>query len=202
MARQQKMQAWGLVGFVMLLILIDQAIKFYVKLNFQLGEVRPLLGSWFSLCFVENNGMAFGIEWFDKLFLTIFRVVAVIVLVYYAVRLIKQNTRTSYLLTIGMVIAGAMGNIIDCMFYGLIFSDSYGHVAQLVPFGTGYESFMYGRVVDMFSLSFFPPIFNFADSCITVSVFLIILFFRNELNSTLESKDNQSDKEEQTIENQ
>lgn len=188
MDKTKKRQLWGLIALVAVMLLLDQALKVYVKLNFFLGEVRPILGDWFSLCFVENNGMAFGIQWFDKIFLTLFRIVAVGALIYYVGTLLKRGCRTSYLMTIGLVIAGAMGNIIDCMFYGLIFTDSYGQIAQLVPWGQGYESFMYGRVVDMFSFSFFPPVFNIADSCITVAVFLIIIFFRKDLNDSLEKQ--------------
>lgn len=188
MENNKKMQIWSLIALVAVMLILDQTLKIYVKLNFTLGEVHPILGSWFSLCFVENNGMAFGIQWFDKIFLTLFRILAVGALIYYAVVLIKRGCRTSYLLTIGLVIAGAFGNIIDCLFYGLIFTDSMGHVAQLVPFGTGYGEFLYGRVVDMFSFSFFPPVFNIADSCITVAVFLIIIFFRSDMNESFESK--------------
>ncbi len=179
---------WGLVGLVIILLILDQTLKVYVKLNFELGEVRPVLGDWFALCFVENNGMAFGIEWFDKIFLTIFRIIAVVALIWYVVVLMRRGCRTSYLMTIGLIIAGALGNIIDCMFYGLIFTDSFGCVASIVPWGQGYGEFMYGRVVDMFSFSFFPPVFNLADSCITVAVFVIIIFFRKDLNDSLEKK--------------
>ncbi len=186
MEKKNKLQIWSLIALVAVMLILDQALKIYVKLNFVLGEVHPICGSWFSLCFVENNGMAFGIEWFDKIFLTLFRIVAVGALIYYVVVLLRRGCRTSYLLTIGLVIAGAFGNIIDCMFYGLIFTDSLGHVAQLVPWGQGYGDFLYGRVVDMFSFSFFPPVFNIADSCITVAVFLIIIFFRQDMNDSFE----------------
>ena len=186
MEKKTRAQLWGVIALVVLMVVLDQVLKFYIKLNFMLGETKPLLGNWFSLCFVENNGMAFGIEWFDKIFLTIFRMMAVGALIYYVVVLLRRGCRTSYLMTIGLVMAGALGNIIDCMFYGLIFTDSFGRVATLVPWGPGYESFLYGRVVDMFSFSFFPPVFNLADSCITVAVFVIIIFFRKDLNESLE----------------
>ena len=186
MEKKTRAQLWGVIALVVLMVVLDQVLKFYIKLNFMLGETKPLLGNWFSLCFVENNGMAFGIEWFDKIFLTIFRMMAVGALIYYVVVLLRRGCRTSYLMTIGLVMAGALGNIIDCMFYGLIFTDSFGRVATLVPWGHGYESFLYGRVVDMFSFSFFPPVFNLADSCITVAVFVIIIFFRKDLNESLE----------------
>lgn len=186
MEKKTHAQLWGVIALVVLMVVLDQVLKFYIKLNFMLGETKPLLGNWFSLCFVENNGMAFGIEWFDKIFLTIFRMVAVGALIYYVAVLLRRGCRTSYLMTIGLVMAGALGNIIDCMFYGLIFTDSFGRVATLVPLGHGYESFLYGRVVDMFSFSFFPPVFNLADSCITVAVFVIIIFFRKDLNESLE----------------
>ena len=197
MGKKKRGQLVGMIVLVAVMLLLDQWLKIYVKLNFTLGETKPLLGSWFSLCFVENNGMAFGIEWFDKIFLTIFRMVAVAALVYYVVLLMRRGCRTSYLMTIGLVIAGAVGNIIDCMFYGMIFTDSYGHVASLVPWGQGYETFMYGRVVDMFSFSFFPPVFNIADSCITVAVFLILIFFRKDLNDSLEQQAEPTTSDEQ-----
>ena len=190
-------------GIIMLIVLLDQALKFYIKLHFHLGESVQIF-PWWQICFIENNGMAFGIEWFDKLFLTLFRIVAVGLLVWYMVDLIRKQARTGYLVMIALVTAGALGNIIDCMFYGLIFSDSSAfEVAKLVPFGEGYAPFFYGRVVDMLyfplitnsagEVLFFRPVFNLADSAITVAVILILLFYRKDLNDTL-SKDSAKDK--------
>ena len=162
----------GLIAAILILALlvIDQVIKLYITTHFALGESREIC-SWFWLCFVENNGMAFGIEWFSKLALTLFRLLAVGLLGWYIHVLIhKRHARTGY-------IAGALGNIIDCVFYGKLF---------------GYADWFYGRVVDMFyfplirnsagEVLFFRPVFNFADSCITCAVIVILLFYMKEVN--------------------
>ena len=193
MTNRQK--GWLMAGIILLIVLLDQAVKVYIKLHFRLGEAVEVF-PWWQVCFIENDGMAFGIEWFDKLFLTLFRVVAVGLLVWYMVELIRKHIRMSYLVMIALVTAGALGNIIDCMFYGQIFSQSsVFEVAQLVPFGEGYAPFLYGKVVDMLyfplitnsagEVLFFRPVFNIADSAITVAVILILLFFRKDLNDTL-----------------
>lgn len=195
-----KGKIWLVTGIILLMLFIDQVIKFAVKLNFTLGESYAVF-PWFQLCFVENNGMAFGIEWFDKLFLTLFRVVAVGFLIYYLHLLIREGARVGYLVFVALVTAGAMGNILDCMFYGLIFSESTPFaLAEFMPASGGYGSFLYGKVVDMFYFPlihnaagetiFFRPVFNFADSCITVSVIAILLFYSKDLNSSLNKKDN------------
>jgi signal peptidase II len=155
----------------------------YVATHFALGESKEIT-SWFWFCYVENNGMAFGIEWFSKLALTLFRIVAVGLLGWYTHLLIhKHHARKGYIATIALIIAGALGNIIDCVFYGKLF---------------GYANWMYGRVVDMFyfplihnsagEVIFFRPVFNFADTCITCAVFIIILFYAKDMNSSLDSK--------------
>ena len=183
---------------IILLLLIDQASKIYIKLNFALGdevEVFP----WFKILFIENNGMAFGMELVGKLFLTLFRITAVVFLSYFISKLIRQNARQGYILAISMLTAGAAGNIIDSVFYGIIFNESTPYqVATLFPEGGGYASLFYGKVVDMLYFPlitnaggetvFFRYIFNVADSCVTVSVFIILLFFRKDLNHSLESK--------------
>lgn len=187
--------------FVFFILLIDQISKFYIKLNFPLGsyfEVFP----WFQICFVENPGMAFGWEFFDKLFLTIFRIGAVIAIIYYIHLLIKRKARLSYLLVISLIMAGALGNIIDCMLYGVIFSEStIFEAATLFPEGGGYAPLFYGKVVDMLyfplihnsagEVLFFQPVFNIADSAITIAVFLLLLFFRKDLNDSFEKQENQ-----------
>ena len=183
---------------IFFLILIDQVSKFYVKLNFQLGESVDVL-SWFRITFVENNGMAFGMELFGKLFLTLFRIAAVVVLAVYIHKMIKRNARTGYILAVSMLLAGAAGNIVDSLFYGVIFNESTSmQLASFMPASGGYAPFLYGKVVDMFYFPiisdnagetiFFRYIFNVADACVTVSVVIILLFFRKELNESLESK--------------
>ena len=191
MTKNNHTTAWLVAGIVAAAIVLDQALKIYIKLHFTLGETYEVL-PFFDLCFIENNGMAFGIEWFDKLFLTLFRIVAVGLLVWYIIRLIKSNARRAYIVMVTLVLAGALGNIIDCLFYGVIFNEStVSTLATMFPDGGGYAPFLYGRVVDMIYVKlfpipsgfpvwggtyFFPAIFNFADSCVTVGVALLIIF--------------------------
>ena len=176
----KKQQSWLVVGIVLLALVFDQVSKVYIKTHFQLGEAREVF-SWFWIVFVENNGMAFGIEWFSKLLLTLFRIVAVGLIGWYIHTAIhRQTVRIGYLTTIAMVMAGAMGNIIDCVFYGKIWE---------------YADWFHGRVVDMLYFPlirnaageclFFRPVFNIADSFITVAVFLIIIFYRKDLDDSL-----------------
>lgn len=182
------------VSSVLIAILVDQLIKIAVKTGMYLGESYSVFGDWFKICFVENNGMAFGMELFNKLFLTGFRIVAVALLCYILYKIIR-NSRYSmgFLLCVSLILAGAVGNIIDCVFYGEIFSSSYGRVAEFVPWGEGYGELLQGRVVDMFYFPlftwpewmpfvggdiFFGPVFNFADACISCSVVAILLFYR------------------------
>ena len=186
---------------IFLILFIDQAVKIYIKLHFALGEQVDVFG-WFKIYFIENNGMAFGMEIIGKLFLTLFRIVAVGALAYYIHILIKRQVKTGYILTISLVLAGAAGNILDSVFYGIIFSASeyLGPVATLFPDGGGYASLFYGKVVDMLYFPlikngagetiFFSPIFNIADSAISVAVGIILLFYRKELNDSLETKKN------------
>ena len=175
--RRSQSQVWLVIAIVVLSLMIDQAIKLYIATHFALGESHEVT-SWFWLCFVENNGMAFGIEWFSKLALTLFRILAVGLLGWYIHALIyKQHAKTGYIATIAFIIAGALGNIIDCVFYGKLF---------------GYAGWFYGKVVDMFyfplirnsagEVLFFRPVFNFADSCITCAVAVILLFYMKEIN--------------------
>lgn len=184
---------------ITLILLVDQVSKIYVKLNFSLGESVEIF-SWFKIYFIENNGMAFGMELIGKLFLTLFRIVAVVALAFYIRNLIRKQVRTGYILTVALVLAGAAGNIIDSLVYGLIFSasDYMGPVATLFPDGGGYAGLFYGKVVDMLYFPlikndvgetlFFSPIFNVADSAISVAVGIILIFFRKELNDSLEKK--------------
>lgn len=188
--------------FVVLLLVIDQAIKFAVKLNMTIGESIPVFGDWFQICFIENNGMAFGMQFggsIGKLALSLFRVVLIGFIIVYLRKLIKRaGTPTGVLVGLSLVLVGAIGNVVDCLFYGEIFSAStYSQVAQLFPPDGGYSGFLYGKVVDMFYFPiidtvlpewvpfyggehfiFFRPIFNFADACISVAVIYMLIFQR------------------------
>ena len=143
------------VVIIAAVILIDQLIKVMVKTNMFMHE-RIRIADWFYILFTENPGMAFGWEFFDKFFLTSFRIVAVIVIGFYLYRIIKRRLPFGYIICISLILAGAAGNIIDCVFYGMIFNNPPAPmIAEFVPFGTGYESLFHGRVVDMF---YFPII--------------------------------------------
>jgi signal peptidase II len=174
---------------------------------------------WFKIYFVENNGMAFGIEAIGKLFLSLFRIVAVGAIIVYLIRIIRGDYKLGFIACIALVLAGASGNIIDSLFYGSIFQASYpGHVASLVPFGEGYASLLHGKVVDMFyfpliegtypdwipilggkDFLFFRFIFNVADSAISVGVVLLLIFYRKTLSYSLLSKEDKEryDREKQ-----
>lgn len=184
------------VGIILFLVLADQIFKIWVKTHFALGESIPVLGNWFNLRFIENEGMAFGLSFGDnvgKLLLSIFRILLTGFMFYYLFRLIKQSKVDLLIISVfSLIIAGAMGNILDSLFYGLIFSESTPFaVATLFPPEGGYAPFFYGKVVDMFDFNlfplpdwlpifggsyFFPAIFNIADSCITVGVIMVIIF--------------------------
>ena len=146
--------------FVVLLLVADQAIKFAVKLNMTIGESIPVFGNWFQICFIENNGMAFGMQFggsLGKLALSLFRVVLIGFIIVYLRKLIKKaDTPTGILVGFSLVLVGAIGNVVDCLFYGEIFSEStYTRVAELFPPGGGYSGFLYGKVLDMFYFSWF-----------------------------------------------
>ena len=182
---------------ILLVLVADQWLKFWVKTSFYLGEDMEIT-SWFHLRFVQNPGMAFGMELGSKLFLTLFRIVVTCLGVWDIVRrCVRADVPGGYIACVSLVVAGALGNIIDCMFYGEIFTNPYPpQVAQLVPFGTGYGTIFYGQVVDMLyfplfsfewpswmpwiggkEFSFFDPVFNIADSAITVGIIAIMLFY-------------------------
>lgn len=198
----------GIIAFVLiiLLLVIDQTIKLAVKMNMCLGESIHIF-DWFQLVFVENNGMAWGMEIGSKLFLSIFRLIAVAFLAYYIYKRIKAGARTGYIVVLAMICAGAAGNIFDSLVYGQIFTASEPYYfpdatpAHLVSWGTGYAPILMGKVVDMFYFPlfkgdfpswfpiwggqhfvFFSPVFNFADSCISVGVVLLFIFFRKDFN--------------------
>lgn len=193
-------------AIIVLLLLIDQAIKVAVKLNMNIGE-EIVVFDWFRISFIENRGMAFGMEIGSKLFLSLFRIVAVGGLTWYIWKKIKEGAHMGYIVVLSMIYAGAAGNIFDSLFYGEIFTASHPYYtdlppAQLVPWGEGYASILMGNVVDMFSFplfhgtfpnwfpvwggedfTFFSAIFNFADACISVGVVVLFLFYRNDFNN-------------------
>lgn len=205
---------WLVTAMVVVLLIIDQWIKLYIKTHFCLGEsVR--VTDWFFIDFIENNGMAWGMSFIGKFWLSLVRSVAIIFLVWYLHRIIKQGKhRLVYIFLVALVLAGAIGNMIDSMFYGMMFTASSPYyVAYQVPFGEGYAPFFMGKVVDMFRFpfftytwpewfpiwggqqgTFFDPVFNFADSCVSVGIIAMLIFCRKELEELGEGKKKSSDK--------
>ncbi len=192
---------WLAIIVVASAIIIDQLIKVWVKTNMTLHESIRIF-DWFYISFIENNGMAYGMQIGSKLVLSLFRVVAISVLVYYLWLQVRKKARIGYIICLSMVLAGAIGNLIDCMFYGLMFNaSSEAYTSYFVPFGTGYAPFLMGKVVDMFyfplivttwpewvpfwggdEFIFFSPVFNYADANISVGVVLLLLFYRKEIS--------------------
>ncbi|MDC0249393.1 lipoprotein signal peptidase [Flavobacteriales bacterium] len=186
----------------LILILIDQIIKIWIKTNFILGEEIQIF-DWFIIHFTENNGMAFGMEfggYTGKALLTIFRILVVGLGIKYIIAITKNPLPTGTLISLGLIIGGALGNIIDSVFYGIMFNESYNNVAQLFPEGGGYSSLLHGKVVDMLYFPllnshypqwlpffggdhfiFFRPVFNIADTGISIGIFMILLFYRRVL---------------------
>ena len=185
---------------VIAILAIDQIIKIEVKTSMCLGESIRLT-DWFYINFIENKGMAYGMSFMPKMLLSILRLVAITVIGWYINLVVREKGRTLYIAFLSVIVAGAAGNVIDCMFYGLIFNASSPfYVSYFVPFGTGYADFLMGKVVDMFyfplivttwpqwvpffggeEFIFFSPVFNFADACISVGVVLMLLFCRKDM---------------------
>lgn len=197
------MKARTIVLIIILILVADQSLKFWVKTHMYYQEQIPLIGKWSRLYFIENEGMAwgwkFGGNW-GKMLLTLFRLVAVVFGVYYIKTILRKNYHRGFLVCVGLIFAGALGNLLDSMFYGLIFTESNDGMplAKLFPAGGGYAGFLHGRVVDMLyfpfaedtllpnwvpfwggeRVTFFSHIFNIADASISVGVIGILLFQR------------------------
>jgi signal peptidase II len=201
---------------IIIALVADQVSKFWVKLSMRSGEEFSYIGNWARIHFVENEGMAFGMSFgagMGKLMLTIFRIIAVLFITYYLTQQVKdKKSSKGFVFALSLILVGAVGNIIDSIFYGPIFSHSEGQIASLFPAAGGYAGWFHGRVVDMFYFpiyrgilpdwipffggkyfEFFQFIFNVADACITVGVFIILIFQKQffkeeaaeETNSTL-----------------
>lgn len=189
------------VLIIFFVLAIDQFIKIWIKTHMYWHESIHIT-DWFYIYFTENPGMAFGMELFHKLFLTLFRIIAVGVIGYYLVKVIKKGYKTGFIACVSFILAGALGNILDCVFYGVIFNESTNsEIATFMPAGGGYESWFYGKVVDMFYFPiidttwpqwlpfvggdhfiFFSPIFNMADASISCGIIALILFYSKYLN--------------------
>ncbi len=192
------------IFIIVLILLIDQISKFYIKTNFILGEDIRVF-SWFQILFIENNGMAWGAKLNDilpfisdrsaKLFLTLFRLAAIVGIAYWLVNTLKKHSSKILIIAISLIFAGALGNIIDSVFYSVLFNDSYGQVATFLPQDGGYDSLFHGKVVDMLHFpmwkgylpewlpfwggeyfTFFNPVFNIADMAISTGIGLLLVF--------------------------
>ncbi len=204
-----KLSKGKLATLIIILVLVaDQVSKIWVKTCFYYGEQIDITG-WFRLYFIENNGMAFGMEIGSKLFLTLFRIVAVSLFIYYIAKICKLDTfKKGYVACLSLITAGAIGNVIDCIFYGVLFNNPAApERATMLSDAGGYAPLFYGRVVDMLYFPmvswnwpdwmpliggdyflFFSPIFNVADAALSVGVAILILFSTKSLSQSLESK--------------
>jgi signal peptidase II len=204
-------KSFWVIAVILLILIADQVLKIWIKTHLAIyshpgSDIKIV--DWFYIRFVENNGIAMGIEVPGKLFLTIFRIIASLAIAYYLYVLIKKNFKLTYLIFVAMIFAGAVGNIIDSVFYGVIFNESTpSHIAVLFPSEGGYGSWLHGRVVDMFyfplfsftwpewipfiggtDFEFFRYIFNLADASISVGIVVLLLFFRKTFSFSLEKK--------------
>lgn len=217
----KSVKAKQVIILIAAIILADQALKFYIKLHYYAGEEHNVIGSWFRLHFVENEGMAWGWKFgggFGKIILTLFRLVAVVWGTFLLRDFIKKQYHNGFIICAVLIYAGALGNLIDSMFYGLIFDNSdvfSQNVSKLVPFGSGYAHFLHGRVVDMLyfplvdtyypkwfpvwggeRFEFFEPVFNIADASISMGVIILLLFQNKFFNKKQDARQNAAATEE------
>lgn len=197
---------------ILIIIIVDQWSKFYIKTNFFYGEEVNVLGNWFKLHFIENEGMAFGMRLNEapigKLILTLFRLVAVVFGFFLLKKIVTKGYTKGTIICGALILAGALGNLIDSIFYGLIFTESSFHIAKLVPFGQGYGQIFHGRVVDMLyfplidtklpdslpliggkNIVFFEPVFNIADAAISTGVLVLVFFQKKLIHKKTEAAD-------------
>ncbi len=206
------------IAIFIAVIVLDQVSKIWVKTHMPLGT-SIWIADWFQINFQENNGMAFSIEMGSKIFLTTFRIIAVGGLIYVIRKLIKEGYKTGFIVCMSLITAGALGNIIDCVFYGVMFSDSHKQIAEFLPAAGGYSTWLYGKVVDMlyFPLCrlpewvpffggdiFFRPVFNIADSAVCTGVFSVLVFEHKELSKFMgeENEKNSVEKESKSESNE
>jgi len=188
------------IFLILIVLLLDQTLKIWIKTNMTLGQEYRIIGNWFIIHFTENNGMAFGMEFWGKggkIFLTLFRILAVVGIGWYLKHLIREKAPKMLIFSISLIMAGALGNILDSVFYGVIFDESFYKLATFLPQEGGYSTWLQGRVVDMLYFPvlkgnypdwfpfwsnqpfiFFRPVFNLADSAITIGVAYILIFER------------------------
>lgn len=191
--------------FVILIVLmLDQYVKIMVKTNMYYHESIHIT-DWFYIHFIENNGMAFGMQIIPKTIQTVLRIIFASILIWYAIMLVKANYRWGYIIGISLIVAGAWGNIVDSVFYGVIFSEStFSKISIFTPIGNGYSDWLHGKVVDMFYFPllefdwfnwipfiggdhfiFFAPVFNIADASISCGMLLLVFFYRKEIDDSV-----------------
>ena len=207
MMKQPAKGIWVIL-IILLVLILDQTLKIWIKTHFYLGEEYKIT-NWFIIKFVENNGMAMGIEVIGKLFLSIFRIIATFAMAYYIYYLIQKKFNFGYIICIALIFSGAVGNVIDSIFYGVFFSESTsGNIAVLFPTDGGYGTWLHGKVVDMFyfpffefvwpswipflggtHFEFFRYIFNVADAALSVGIIVLLLFYRNVFSKSFEKQE-------------